>query len=332
MKMGLSKLKWKSRNSKLCLGAIIALILYVLYVWFLYCNDAYWLADLVKIAPQVKGYVQQIAVSDNQIVKKDQLLLQIDPTPFQLAVDEKKTLLNEGNEQLQELKITYQEHLASLKALQAQLDLANITVKRYKTLVVKQEVSQQQLDEQQTKQQVINANLQKETIAIKQANQAINVQAALVKNMQAQLASSEYQLSLTTIRAPANGFINHLRVYVGDYVNIGVPMFGLVDNDKWQIIANYKERDLADIHIGQKVLVYLPNYPWRLWLGTVNSVSHAVSRVVSNPDASLPYVEPVTDWIRYPYRFPVTITLNHPPPIITRHMGMDVKTLIIPWT
>src|SRR5215469_16857216 len=82
-------------------GIALALFLYWASGYFLaYTNDAYVTSDLVSVAPYISGRIVSLNIVDNQTVKKGELLATIDPTPFQLALNEKQAKRAEAEAQL----------------------------------------------------------------------------------------------------------------------------------------------------------------------------------------------------------------------------------------
>ena len=67
---------------------------------FAYTDDAYVTSDLVSVAPYISGRVVSVPIVDNQTVAKGSVLAEIDPTPFQLALDQKRAKRSEAEAQL----------------------------------------------------------------------------------------------------------------------------------------------------------------------------------------------------------------------------------------
>lgn len=290
------------------------------------------MTDLLNITPQVNGYIDKIYIKDNQYVKKNTLLLEIEKTPYELAVEQKQAALNQAKEDEELLTIRLQRVAATLNAEKAKLNLANITLGRYQGIYQTntKAISRQDLDDAIANQLIASANLTKEKVTLLEIQQALVVQKAKIKKAESELHTAQYYLSLTKIFAPVEGYINNLRVYQGDYVTTGAALFGMASAKEWRIIANYKEYALNNIYPGQKVLVYIYGYGLRIFIGEVISVGRAVARKPYPENSALPYIEPITDWIRYPYRFPVRIHLLNLPNDIQLHMGADVRTILLP--
>jgi multidrug efflux system membrane fusion protein len=66
---------------------VLSLIVYHFHTVHPRTDDASVTANIVGIAPRISGPIIKIAVTDNQFVKAGDLLFQIDPTPYQDAVD-----------------------------------------------------------------------------------------------------------------------------------------------------------------------------------------------------------------------------------------------------
>ena len=309
--------------------AVLLLVYIVSTQWLLYCNDAYIEANLIPITPRVSGYVIKAPVQNNQHVLQGDLLIQIDPTPFQLSVEEAQAALGEA---IATIEVYQAKVAADQKAVaidKDQVDLAVITLKRYQVLFTEGAVDAQTVSNQQSATNQFLNTYESAVGTLAQDTQNLNVQKANAANALSALHLAQYNLSLTTITAPADGYLNNVLTYVGTHLTENISTFGLVQDHSWRVIANYKEGVLARLKPGQTVLVQLSSNPWHIYIGKVDSFGHAVARtaVASNP--AIPYIEPTTDWIRYPYRFPIQIDLPELPANAPIAMGADVRTLIL---
>lgn len=84
--------KQKSRRVGFALGIVVASAVTVWAIWgggsSVHTENAYVKADKISLAPEVSGIVAEVAVRANQAVNKGDLLVQLDDTPFRLAVAE----------------------------------------------------------------------------------------------------------------------------------------------------------------------------------------------------------------------------------------------------
>ena len=291
---------------------------------------AYTNASIVAVTPEVKGYISEIYIANNQFVREGDKILQIDPTPYALAVSTYEAQLEGARLDLEIAQKLKQEMSDSKASYASQVDLASKTLERYKALLPQGFVSKESVDELINSQKMAFENLAKANAQTEQADLTIKKQLAAIKMLESTLAEAQYSLSKTNITAAMTGYINNFDLSTGNYLQPGEGICGIIDHKVWQIIADYQEGDLAHIHIGQKVLFYIPNFPWKIWSGRVKGIGRAVARTQIPQAAAVPYIEPVTDWIRYPYRFKVFISIDDLPEASKLFMGMSVYTLVIP--
>ena len=151
----------------LVVAAISAWLLYRQYSAQPWTRDGMVRADIVKIAPRVSGYLVQIAVKDNQAVRKGELLFQIDPSPYQLAVDQAEVQLDQARE--------------DVTALQAALQAAEATIKQRRAAVTS---ARGKIDEAQ-------AGIESAGAAVREAESGVVSARALVTQVQAQLVEAQ---------------------------------------------------------------------------------------------------------------------------------------------
>lgn len=310
---------------------LVSSFIYLFNTYFIYCNLAYTNNGFVNVAPEVKGYIKEVYIKNNTIVQKGDKILQIDPVPYQLTVENFKAQLEAAQLDL-EIAVKHKQETQDSKASYAsQVDIANKTLNRYEALLPMGAVSRESVDELINSQKVAVANLEKVNNQLLESELAIKKQESEIRVLKANLAEAEYNLSKTTITAATTGYINNYSLSVGEYLEVGQGICGIVEYKTWRVVANYQEGDLAHLHIGQKVLFYIPNFPWKIWTGKVYGIGHGVARDPVPQNPSLPYIEPVTDWIRYPYRFKVYISVDDEFPEPDKiFMGMSVYTLALP--
>ena len=92
-----------------------AWLLYSRYVARPWTRDGQVRADIIKIAPRVQGYITQVAVRDNQFVAKGELLFEIDPSDYQLAVDKAQVSLDQAREDVEALEAAVRAAEATVK-------------------------------------------------------------------------------------------------------------------------------------------------------------------------------------------------------------------------
>jgi multidrug efflux system membrane fusion protein len=319
------------RRISIALGAILGVFaLYELATSVLaYTADAYVQSDLVTLAPQITGRITGVQVVDNQTVAEGDLLATIDPTPFQLAADQRRAEVDEARA----LVAADQDKIGStrdaLAAAASAAAYARDTQGRQTALAKSQYVSRAGLDQANDVLRRADAALDAAREAVAQAQSDATMHQAAKVRAVAALAAAEWQLSRTRLIAPTAGIVTNLTVRVGDTAQADIPLIGIVDAHAWRIIANYKQSFIRGFASGDTAWVWLDSQPWHLHRAKVASIARGISR---DPAAGrlLPYVTPTTDWIRLQRRFPVTLTLVDRPEDLKLYMGADARVLILP--
>jgi membrane fusion protein, multidrug efflux system len=291
-------------------------------------DDAILTADTVNVASQVTGQIIQLSVTENQKVQRGDLLITIDPLPYQLAVDQAQADLRvaEAARDTQARNIGGQQSSAQVATeqitrAQEDLDLAEQSLARL-TALFPCCVSKQQVDNARTARD--NAK-----IAVEQAkdqSQAATIVVntldsanASVQSSQAALAIARHNLAYTTIRASHDGRVVGVTTSTGQVVGAGQPIFTLINTENWYASASFSEVELTNIKVGSCATVYVLSDRSRPIMGKVDGIGWGVTsdELVNSPQA-LPSVPKTLNWVRLEQRFPVRIKLIDPPEQLTR--------------
>jgi multidrug efflux system membrane fusion protein len=322
-----------TRLRRISIAAAAILSVFVLYElaasFVAYTADAYVQSDLVTLAPQVTGRITGVHVVDNQTVVEGDLLATIDPTPFQLAVDQRRAEVGEARA----LVAADQDKIASTKdaltAAASAAAYAHDTQGRQMALAKSQYASRADLDQANDTLRRADAALNAAREAVAQAQSDATMHQAAQARAVAALAAAEWQLSRTRLTAPTSGIVTNLTVRIGDTAQADIPLIGMVDAHAWRIVANYKQSFIRGFAPGDTAWVWLDSQPWRLHRAKVASIARGISRDPV-PERLLPYVAPTTDWIRLQRRFPVTLVLIDGAEDMKLYMGADARVLILP--
>jgi multidrug efflux system membrane fusion protein len=325
------RVRWTSLISLVIIAVAIGFAIYMLQRNAIMptTDDASIDADVVHVAAEVGGRIIDIPVEENSAVRKGDLLFQIDPAPYQFAVDQVRGNLAAAKAALETRRrfLSTQRSDAAIAADQTRsaetnLDLATRTVARLRPLAGKGFVPTQQLDQAQTAQRDATTALQqareKEAAAIK----AIDTDAAAlatVQALQADLEIAERHLHDTSVRATHAGRVVGLAVLNGEMVAPGQSLFTLVGTENWFAVGNFRETDLHAIQIGDCATVYSMIDRAVAIKGIVQGLGTGVldtDRV--NVPRSVPYVERSLNWVVVAQRFPVRIRLVNPPQNLVR--------------
>jgi membrane fusion protein (multidrug efflux system) len=179
-------------------------------------DDAYVTNHVHVISSRVNGAVVAVLVNDNQLVKKGDVLVKLDPADFAV-----------------------QEKIAQAAAINAHNDLTRWNDHGF-----------------------LHPN--------EQLQKSQDVAAALTAD--ANLEKAQLQLKYTQILAPEDGKVGNRAVETGQQVQVGQALMATVDETPW-VVANFKEGQVAHIHIGQKVKVSVDAVPSHNFTGTVDSIA-----------------------------------------------------------
>ncbi|MFS8180473.1 HlyD family secretion protein [Pseudovibrio denitrificans] len=299
--------------------SIFALIsAYIIWDYFLtYTADAYVSADVVLVAPEISGFVTEVPVDRNRQVKAGELLMQIDPEPFALAVQQTRAEEARALANLRRSEAEVQVAEAAVTAAVAKVANLAAQQQRFEELTNSGFVTQQRLDNISLSLEEANAETDSARDMLRAAAHQVEVMRATYEAAQAATALAQYNLRKSSLTSPVDGIVSEYSVNPGNYVLEGVPQLALITNTDWRIIANLVERHAARLKPGQTVYFQVSSDPYRIHKGTVRSIGRGVSRMDENPRV-LPFIPLTTAWVRLSQRFPVEIDmgeflLNHKP-------------------
>lgn len=324
----------------LVLAAILALIL---VIWQLQTspetNDAYVYADTIDVVPEVSGRIVEMPIRDNQRVKKGDLLFRIDPRPYQAMLDDAKARLTTLDAQIMLTQRTIKAQEYNAQSVAAAVERARALVKqttstriRLEPLVPQGFASQEDLDQARTAEKAARAELEATLLQAKQASAAVTGVDAMVAQragVLAQIALAELHLEFTEVRAPFNGVVVALKTTVGQYASALKPVFTLLDDDRWYVIANFRETDLNNVRPGVAARITVMTNHNRTFNGVVDSVGSGVLPEGGSVIEGLPLIQKSINWVHVSQRFPVKIAVSDPDPELFR-MGASASAVLQP--
>jgi membrane fusion protein, multidrug efflux system len=320
------------------LGAALALILVVLAAFFWVrtssrakpgTDDASIDGEVVHVAPLVGGRVIELAVRENGLVHKGDLLFRIDPVPYQINVAAAEANLDVARATVGSKRrfVATQRWNADIATEQIgrakdNLALSQRTQERLDPLAAKGYVPQQQFDQAKVATQDATTSLvqaEKQQHAAESSVDTDDAVVASVRAAAAALANARRALSDTEVRAPHDGRIVGLTISTGEVVAPSQALFTLINTEEWFASANFREVDLDRIEPGACVTVYSMIDRRVPIKGVVESIGYGVLEAdkIDLPRTA-PYVQPSLNWVRVAQRFPVRIRLEKPPERLVR--------------
>jgi len=285
-------------------------------------DDAYLTGTIVPVSAEVKGRVSRICVVDNQMVTAGELLFEIDPQDYRLALQGKRMALATRQAELDKVKAAIEE--ADKKVAESRAALAETLVRekfavrdkdRYESLIDSGAVSRQQYDSTHTQWQLAEAARRAAETAVAGAEAAAktlsaekSVQESRIKEAAEAVRLAELDLSRTEVRAPLTGRLTRRNVDVGKYVAVGQPLLAIVDTQNVWIAANYKESQIGNIRPGQRADITVDAYPGLTLRGHVDSLQAGTGAVFS----LLPPENATGNFVKIVQRLPVKIVIDSP--------------------
>jgi multidrug efflux system membrane fusion protein len=327
------------------LGILIVSLAVVLTLWVWSIlerrprtDDAVVRANVIGIVPRVRGQIVKLYVEDNQAVKEGDLLFEIDPDDYQLALEKARADLASLDEQIEvaraqdaELKFAVKAAEAAVESGKAQLNQAGDTLHRVEPLLPKGFATAEQVDQARTAQEVATGELAGAEQRLNQAKAALSALETLTAQRPGAVAAvhlAELELSYCKVTAPFPGRVISLNISAGAYASAGIPVFSLLDTRRWYVMANFREAEIRHMAPGTKAEIYLLSAPDRRFQGTVQGIGWAVEPEdeIDIPH-SLPYVKRELNWVHIAQRFPVRIEVEEPDPDLFR-MGASAVAII----
>jgi membrane fusion protein, multidrug efflux system len=303
------------------IGGTIAVLWAIHEAHFESTDDAFIEGRVIPISPQLPARVQAVHVSDNQTVHKGDLLVELDPTDYQVALDQAKASESAVVGQLQQAKAQVTASQASQLEAEAELSMTqanaasvNADYQRYQKLSGGSPgaVSKQQMDSIEASQQTATAQIAQAKAKIAQAQADFETAQANVVAAQGNLAKAqadirraEVNLSYCTIVAPEDGRVTRKNVEPGSYVQAGQNVLALVPPDVW-VVANFKETELTRMRVGQPVSIEVDAYPGQEFTGKIQSIQSGTGSRFS----MLPTENATGNFVHVVQRVPVKIILD----------------------
>lgn len=330
----------------LLLGAVWGVRAWIFGRSHLSTDDAAVDGHVIPVVAKVGGYVAAVPVKENQQIAEGDLLVQLDTAELAMKLAQADADLAAaraaagsigvaGQAQAQVATATGQQSAlqAQVAAARANATRAREDYRRMQELAAKQIISQQQLD-------AYRAAAESADAALSSAEKQASAATATISGAQAgtRLATARYQaalaardnaalqLSYARITAPAHGVVARKSMEVGQLVQPGQPLMSVVADSGVWVTANYKETQVADMRIGQKVDIDVDAYGDCKAEGKLESISAATG----SRFALLPPDNATGNFTKVVQRVPVRVAIvrgcgaNRP-----LRPGMSVSTHVV---
>jgi membrane fusion protein (multidrug efflux system) len=290
-------------------------------------DDATIEAHVIQVSPKISAHVKTVRFDDNYQVKRGELLIELDPRDYEVALA--SAVANLASVQSKLIESEAQQNMAQAGLGQAKADLASAQAtaenaesdftrneQLYKTHVI----DRREYDASAAQAKSVTANM--ESASKKAASQEAQVglasaqhvtAAAEVKQAEAQVQQAQLQLSYARIFAPFDGKVTRKSVEPGNYVQPGQTLFSLVPPEVW-VVANFKETQLKKMKVGQSVSVRVDAIPRRDFKAHVESLQVGTGSRFT----LLPPENATGNFVKVVQRVPVKIVFDESPANLER--------------
>jgi membrane fusion protein, multidrug efflux system len=321
----------------------LAVLLYfgIAYVVYFFTHestdDAFIAGHITSIAPRISGQVIAVHVLDNQMVRSNDLLVDIDPADYAITVAQKQAAAVSQDANFRTVIAAYQLMRAKVatagataRAAQADADAAESSAKiaqtnfdRLEDLLKQKTVSQQEFDNAQAAVTKARADFKSAQETVEEDNSKVDeaqkqvdavfaekdMALSQVNEAQTNIAAAQLNLSYTRIFAPTDGRVTRKAVEVGDYLQTGQQIMSIVPAEVW-VVANFKESQLKKMRPGQPVSVAIDALGGREFAAHVDSVQAGSGAAFS----LLPPENATGNYVKVIQRVPVKIIFDEPLP------------------
>lgn len=294
-------------------------------------DDAQIDAHISSVIPRISGYVTEVRVKDNQLVKKGDTLVVLDNrnelihvAQMEAALKAAEGSLSVANASTAASRVNISAYEANVTTANAQIEAAKVTLRRatqdydrYANLIKDHSITQQQFEQAEaaklTAERQLQVLMDQKSAIMRQVNaassqsnataQQTGVASATIQQRQADLDNAKLVLSYTVITAPQDGRVSKVSVQLGQLLQAGQSLFSIVLDEAPWVVANFKETQINKMHEGQEVTLKVDAFPGQEFHGKLASFSPATG----SRFALLPPDNASGNFVKVVQRLPVKI-------------------------
>ena len=294
-------------------------------------NNAYIKSEIVAVSPDIDGRIISVEIEDNDYVEKGQLLLTLDPRPYQIKLEKAQAKLASVRLTLDAMRAEYSQFIAQESEAQNRVAYHKSEFERQNDLSAKGLGIKRELDQARHQWDRSEQDLLVVKEKSRQALAALGGKADIPAEihpmyLEALTEENEARLMLdyTQITAQASGIVSKMALEPGEWVEQGESVFYLVGTGKMWVEANLKETQLTRIKIGQKVETLIDAFPDKPVAGRITRISAATG----SEFMVLPAQNATGNWIKVVQRVPVRIEFDPLDTLPELRAGMTVEVSI----
>lgn len=284
-------------------------------------NDAQIEQYLSPVNMRAAGYIKKIYFTEHQSVRKGDTLLVLDDSEYRIRVMEAEAALKDAkagatvvDASLQTTRNTASVYEASIAEIEVRLAKLDKDRQRYKNLVERNAATPIQLEQLEVEydatRKKLEATRRQQRAAMSGVNEVENRRTnseAAIQRAEAALEMARLNLSYTVVTAPCDGKLGRRALEEGQFINAGQTItYIMPETQKW-VIANYKETQIENLFVGQKVRMTVDAFSDKEFEGTVTAISGATGSKYS----LVPTDNSAGNFVKIQQRVPVRIDFNN---------------------
>ena len=293
-----------------------------LFVWYVaadrfapWTDQARVQGFIIPITPKVSGNVINVNVVADQVVAKGDLLLEIDPADYEIALRRAESNLElagqdvgAGSANIDSTIAQLSEARATLKKKISDLERAQNIFNKDPGAMSEAEIDRRQAGVEQSESKV--RSLRAEVEKAKQQAGGKGEDNARIRDARAALKQAQINLAETKLYAPSDGGITNLTIAEGYYANTGTPLMTFISGTDVWVKAYLRENSLSNLKIGDEVEILLDVAPGKIFKGEVSTIGYGISQPSGGAAGELETVKADSGWLRDAQRFPVLIKFS----------------------
>jgi multidrug resistance efflux pump len=273
---------WASGTVSVAGGAFILAVFLAMFNYLTPSGSLTVISRVVEITPNVSGQVISIPVKTNVAVKTGAVLFQIEQTPFQATVNQLEASLAQAQQQAKQLVSNYEQAVANVEGLTAQLAYNRQRLADISKLTGEQAQSVFRMQDTQVQYETVEYQLQAAKAAQITAKLAMDSQIGgvntSVAQIQAQLENAKWQLEQTTVRAPSDGVVTVMALALGDRALQARSVMSFIVTDEITLIGMFSPNGFETIKANAAVKIVFDSHPGRVFHARVVNIPHGIGQ------------------------------------------------------
>jgi multidrug resistance efflux pump len=281
-KLKLVRWGWFSGTVAVLIGIVILAVFVALLNNLAPSGRITIVSPVIEVTPNVSGQVTAIPVKTNLPVKAGAVLFQIDPAPFQYKVTQLEAALVAAQQNAEVLKANYEQQSANVAALTAQVQYHQKRLSDLQSALHSGAETEFRIQDTQNQATTADNQLQAALAAQRSAKLALDSQVGGINTSviqtREQLDDAKWELTQTTVRAPADGTVTVMALTVGDRALQARAAMSFLITSEITIVGLFPQNGFRAIKPGAEVQLVLDNDPGRLHKATVIAIPEGVGQ------------------------------------------------------